>query len=46
MCLCAALPKELITLHGKPVILQHPMRVSKGNRPRHEGLGVHGGVIC
>ena len=24
VCLCAALPDELITLHGKLVILQHP----------------------
>ena len=24
MCLCAALPEELITLHGKFAILQHP----------------------
>ena len=39
MCLCAALPEELITLHGKLVILQHPYECRYGN-PSHKAYSV------
>ena len=39
MCLCAALPEKLITLHGKLVILQHPYECRYGN-PSHKAYSV------